>query len=842
MCFERCAQFLAKEIFKSNAVIKTSPVSGRDDRKLNFVNINKNQFENILRQVLLFYQYRIELYNCVNAKSQDWQLKCTASPGNLSAFEDILLDSGNAESTTVIALKFRLESDKLNVAIGCFDLSGYVIRVADFVDSSRFCILESLLVRIAPKECLLCSSDARNFDYTLLKSVLLRANVPITERKSADFKGTSSHQELNRLLKLRKGENTDCTALPQLNSSGVMDCLSALIKFLNLSEQCSNFGKFRLESLVFDRHLRLDSAAVKSLEVFDCGFLSHNNANTLYGLLNKCRTMAGKKLLNEWLRMPLLDVNQINERLDVVEAFVENPDVLRQISDNVLNKIDDLPKILRAFSRNKADLQHVFKVYQTVQLMPNVKSQLLMIGNQKTTVKALFLDIIDDILLDFEKYASMVNCTLEINRKSTSYEVRVKRDFDENLNVVSEEMANIETDINVEFQKIAKNLNLEPEKGVKLENTAHLGFFCRISRKDEKVLRNNKNYRVLETQKAGVRFSNAALKRLNDDYNRVYDRYDKIHSDIVKEVVSIAAGYIEAMRRMCDLLATLDVIISFAGVSFASPIPYVRPIIHEKGSGVLRLINARHPCLERQDNVFFIPNDVEFSKNTCELIMLTGPNMGGKSTYLRQTALIVIMAQCGCFVPCSSAEISIFDGIFTRIGASDCQLKGVSTFMAEMIETSFILEAATEHSLIVIDELGRGTSTYDGFGLAYAISEHISQHLRAFTLFATHFHELTALSRTIPTVRNYHVTAEMNDNRMTLLYKVNPGVCGESFGIRIAEMVKFPKNVIEDAWSKLRMYNPENESVKGEHRLKCILADENSTATEKAQVIRMILS
>jgi DNA mismatch repair protein MSH2 len=434
--------------------------------------------------------------------------------------------------------------------------------------------------------------------------------------------------------------------------------------------------------------------------------------------------------------------------------------------------------------------------------LPGIKSGLEQLGDSKfyAGIEEAFVKPISNSMDDLVNFEKMTETTIDIDA-CKRHEFLINPSYSATLTRLSAEKENLLHDMEGLTEEMNEDLAFDKAE-VKLVRGVSHGYHFRVSRKNEKSLRSNKQLTLLETRKDGVKFTSISLKKVSRQYEDLSKQYDEQQDAIAQKALEVVKTYVPVFEGLNEIIARMDVLLAFAHVSAVASPSFTRPLMQKRGSGCIKLQGARHPCVEMMDNVSFIANDAELVRGESNVQVITGPNMGGKSTYIRQTGVVVLLAQIGCFVPCDSAEISVVDAILARVGAGDSQMKGVSTFMKEMMEASTILRSSTSDSLVIIDELGRGTSTYDGFGLAWAIAEYIATQIGAFAMFATHFHELTALASAHKNVVNKHVTAHTTDSSITMLYKIHDGPCDRSFGIHVAEIANFPQQVVEMARQK----------------------------------------
>ncbi|EFX00909.1 DNA mismatch repair protein [Grosmannia clavigera kw1407] len=772
-------------------------------------------FRQFLREALFKLGKRVEIWASSGGR-MNWKIAKQASPGNLQDVEDELGQFDNAPM--ILAVKISAKANEGRTVGVCFaDATVRELGVSEFLDNDLYSNFEALLIQLGVRECIVQTErldqdgSVKDPELSKLKQIIDNCGVAVAERALSDFAIKDIEQDLARLLK----DERATLVLPQSDLKLALGSAAALIKYLGVLQDPSNFGQYQLYQHDLSQFMKLDAAAVKALNLMP-GARDGSKTMSLFGLLNHCKTPLGGRLLSQWLKQPLMNKADIEQRQQLVEAFVNDTELRQTMQEDHLRSVPDLYRLAKRFQRNKANLEDVVRAYQVVIRLPGFLGTLegVMDEAYRVPLDAAYTTKLRTLSDSLAKLQEMVETTVDLDALD-NHEFIIKPEFDDSLRIIRRKLDRLRLDMDREFAEAARDLHQERDKKIFLENHKVHGWCMRLTRTEAGCIRNQSQYQECSTQKNGVYFTTKALQALRREFDQLSSNYNRTQSSLVSEVVGVAASYSPVLERLAGVLGHLDVIVSLAHCSVHAPIAYVRPRIHARGEGRTVLREARHPCLEMQDDVQFITNDVVLDRESSAFLIITGPNMGGKSTYIRQIGVIALMAQIGCFVPCAEAELTLFDSILARVGASDSQLKGVSTFMAEMLETANILKSATAESLIIIDELGRGTSTYDGFGLAWAISEHIVREIGCFALFATHFHELTALADRYPQVTNMHVTAHISGTgssedtakkdekrEVTLLYKVEPGICDQSFGIHVAELVRFPDKVVRMAKRK----------------------------------------
>ncbi|XP_071692728.1 DNA mismatch repair protein MSH2 isoform X1 [Rutidosis leptorrhynchoides] len=797
------ASFIAKTYYHTTTVLRQ--ISNGSD-SLSSVSVSKNMFETIVRDLLLERtDHSLELYE---GSGSNWRLTKKGTPGNLGSFEDILFANHDMQdSPVIVALLPNFRDNGCTVGLAYVDLAKRVLGIAEFLDDNHFTNVESALVALGCKECILPTEVIKSSECKPLCDAMLKCGVMVIERKKVEFKGRDLAQDLGRLVKGSSEPVRDLVSAFEIASGA----LGVLLSYAELLSDENNYGNYSMNQYNINKFMRLDSAAMRALNVMESKTDANKNFS-LFGLMNRtCTSGMGRRLLHMWLKQPLLDVTEINVRLDLVHAFVEDT-ALRQDLRQHLKRICDIERMMRNIEKRRASLLHIVKLYQSSIRLPYIKSAMERYDGQfASLVKERYMDQLNDLTDDnhLSKFIGLVEVSVDLEQLENG-EYMISPGYDSQLSDLKDEQESLEQQIHDLHKKTAEDLDLPVDKALKLDKGTQYGHVFRITKKEEPKVRTKLNSRfiVLETRKDGVKFTNTNLKKLGDQYLKVLEDYKSCQKELVARVVATAATFSEVFEGLASLLSELDVLLSFADLAASSPTPYTRPEITTGETGDIVLEGSRHPCVEAQDWVNFIPNDCKLVRGESWFQIITGPNMGGKSTFIRQVGVNILMAQVGCFVPCDKASISVRDCIFARVGAGDCQLRGVSTFMQEMLETASILKGATDKSLIIIDELGRGTSTYDGFGLAWAICEHLVEVIKAPTLFATHFHELTALAHAnsgqLSGISNYHVSAHIDSSsrKLTMLYKVEPGACDQSFGIHVAEFANFPESVVSLAREK----------------------------------------
>ncbi|WP_163192674.1 DNA mismatch repair protein MutS [Clostridium thermarum] len=529
-------------------------------------------------------------------------------------------------------------------------------------------------------------------------------------------------------------------------------------------------------------YMNMDINSRRNLELTE-NIRDKSKKDSLLWILDKTNTAMGSRMLRKWIEQPLINEEAINQRLDAVETIKEDYNMLSELKDKLKN-VYDMERICGKVSSQSVNAKEMLSLKHSIKNIPEIKQMLAVITNPLLNLMEKNMDTLEDIyeLLD---RAIADNPPLTIKEGNI-----IKEGYDSEIDTLRKAKAHGK-------EWIAALENQEREvtgiKSLKVGYNKVFGYYIEISKANYASIPDGRYIRK-QTLSNAERFVTQELKEMEEKILGAEEKLYTLEYSVFINIRNIVEQNIDRLKKTARLISQLDCLVSLAEVALQNN--YNKPII--KKDGCIRIVEGRHPVIEKViKEGTFISNDSYLDNEDNQMLLITGPNMAGKSTYMRQIALITLMAQIGSFVPAKSAEVSICDRIFTRIGASDDLSSGKSTFMVEMSEVANILAHATKDSLVLLDEVGRGTSTYDGLSIAWSVIEYICNKLRSKTLFATHYHELTHLEDKIKGVKNYCVSVKEIGNEIVFLRKIIPGGADQSYGIEVAKLAGLPEMVIQ---------------------------------------------
>ena len=649
--------------------------------------------------------------------------------------------------------------------------------------------IDDAIVRLRPAE-IICNGLA--FDVKDKLSTVHSEIAPVFNKYSeTEFSYSNAEKLIKKQFEVKNIDNYE----PTMNRSGIQ-AVGGLLSYLQTTQMrlVSNIKK--LQFVRDDRFMQLDMNTRRNLELTESMSLKKKFGSLLW-LLDKTSSPMGARLMRKMINEPLQKKEEIDARLDAVEELVNNAILADDISEQI-TKIQDIERKCAKISAASILPKEMIALSETLKVIPNLKR--VMAEVQSPLLKGL-----NSALCNLPEVYNLIDSAIDENasnnRKDGGY---IKKGFSEELDT-ARTMGEYGKTWLAELE--VKEKERTGIKNLKTGYNRVFGYYIEVSSGQTSLV--PENYIRKQTTVNSERYITPELKEMEYKILNSNEESLKIESKLYSEIIATLNSYLEAMLDTSYALAYLDVLSSFANVS--KRYNYTKPTIHADGN-ILKIKDGRHPVVEALlKNASFVPNDCALDDGENRLMLITGPNMAGKSTFMRQVAVITLLAHIGMFVPASSAEISIVDRIFTRVGASDDLAFGQSTFMVEMTEVANILNNATGKSLIILDEVGRGTSTYDGLSIAWALIEYLSKHLSSKTLFSTHYHELTELEGKVDGVKNYRVMVREFEDSVVFLHKIARGSANKSFGIEVAKLAGLPNELVSRSKEILRMQEEIND-------------------------------
>ena len=670
------------------------------------------------------------------------------------------------------------------------DITTGDLRTTQIKETNNFSSLLDEISKYSPAEIVVnpmlyeCSEE--------ISKIKERFDVYITRLEEKEF--SDNCEELSAKYKIIDDEENKIDNISQYMLS--VASTNALIKYLLDTQKNSLDHINKLVVYSITKYMALDINARRNLEITE-KLRDKSKKGTLLWVLDKTSTSMGGRLLRRWLNNPLIEANKINKRLDAVSELKSNI-ILKGDIVEALKKVYDIERLAGKISYGSANGRDLISLKSSAKQLPEVKRILSQSQSKLLTELYSELDTLDDI---YELIEKTIVDDPPISVKEGGL---IKLGYDEEIDRLKTATTDGKNWI-IELE--AKEREKTGIKGLKVGFNKVFGYYIEVTKSNISLVPDR--YIRKQTLTNGERYITEELKNLENQILGAEEKVVNLEYNVFVEVRDKIESQVERVQKTAGIIATLDTLCSLATV--AEDQNYVRPEVDN--SGVIDIKDGRHPVIEKiLPSGSFVQNDTYLDKNENRLSIITGPNMAGKSTYMRQVALITLMAQIGSFVPASFARIGVVDKIFTRVGASDDLSMGQSTFMVEMMEVAQILKEATANSLVILDEIGRGTSTYDGLSIAWAVAEYISDSEKcgAKTLFATHYHELTDLENKLEGVKNYSIAVKEKGEDIIFLRKIVKGGTDESYGVHVAKLAGVPQIVTKRANEILRTIERKN--------------------------------
>lgn len=784
------------EMFGEDA-IKSSPILGVVLTKRQNVPMCGVPFHSVNNYIAKLLNYGFKVAICEQVEDPKLakgivrrEVVRVITPGTI--IEENLLDSKKNNfltSINIVELK-----NTLYIGLASVDISTGDFLVTQFEDKNLSKTIDEI-IHISPSEIVAKESQKEKISYIIKQY----KDIHIEFLEDWYFDISTAEEKIKQVYKIFSLETF---GLDSSKNSVILSSIGGLLEYLDRTQKKALPKLKGIKFYSLESYMLLDSSCIRNLELVE-NLYDRTQKNTLLDVIDKTQTSLGARLLRKWLLKPLINIEEIKRRYLFVELFY-NEDSVRQKIREKLRAINDIERITNRITTKNVNPKDLLALKESLAVIPEIKNLIQQII--KTTSLDLEIKEYSEIV-ELDDLRQIVDLIEKGINPDAPVDIKKGNIIKEGYNSSLDEIRNFYSSSKEWLLKYQDEQRQKTQiQSLKVGYTSVFGYYIEVTKSNLHLV--PKEYIRKQTLKNAERFITQELKEFEDKILSSEERILQLEEFLFNQIVEQIAEFSDKLYEIGYKIALIDVFVNFAEIARRNN--YKKPIIDN--SYVIEIKKSRHPVLEQLLPLGnFIPNDVYLDGDEVKLIILTGPNMAGKSTYIRQIALCVILAQIGSFVPAEYARIGIVDRIFARIGAADYLAKGLSTFMVEMQETANILHNATDRSLIILDEIGRGTSTYDGISIAWSVIEFLvnkqnwqnKTHCPK-TLFATHYFELTELENKYVGIKNYNVAVKEYKDEIIFLYKVQPGCSDKSYGIHVAKIAGLPQEVIKRSWLLLK--------------------------------------